>query len=159
MPAPPSKKPISVASRAAAPARRRTTNNWLIIGVVVMCFAAVLVFAGWDVFRTSDPSDGTGENVPSTSLQSRDRSPQTHEGDRSSILEAANSDTDALVDDDGETLWSSPTDGVPLQLAYLPPGVQIVVALRPAALIEHPEWEKVYAALEPTGQRGIRYVH
>ena len=38
-----------------------------------------------------------------------------------------------LVDDDGQTLWISPTDGQPLDLAYLPPGVQIIVALRPGS--------------------------
>ncbi len=48
-----------------------------------------------------------------------------------------------------ETLWVSPTHGPPLDLAYLPPGVEIILALRPAELLAHPEGEKVIAALGP----------
>jgi hypothetical protein len=51
--------------------------------------------------------------------------------------------TTALIDDDGKTLWESPTHGPPLSLAYLPPGCQIILALRPAALAGDPQGEKV----------------
>ena len=63
-----------------------------------------------------------------------------------------------LVDDDGKTLWVSPTHGSPLDLAYLSPGAQIIAVLRPAALLQHPEGEKVRAALGPTGQAEIKFV-
>ena len=49
----------------------------------------------------------------------------------------------------------SPTDGPPLDLAYLPPGVEIVLALRPAELMAHPEGKKVVAALGPLGESAI----
>ncbi len=42
-----------------------------------------------------------------------------------------------LVDDDGKTLWQSPTEGKPLQLHWLPPGAQLLIAARPADLIAH----------------------
>jgi hypothetical protein len=54
-----------------------------------------------------------------------------------------------LVDDDGQTLWMSPTDGKPLDLGYLPLGVQIVVALRPKEFEDHVESAKVFSALGP----------
>ncbi|HJT36608.1 MAG TPA: hypothetical protein VJ783_31585, partial [Pirellulales bacterium] len=41
------------------------------------------------------------------------------------------------------TIWQSPTHGEPLDLAYLAPGCQMIVALRPAELIDQPEWEKL----------------
>lgn len=63
-----------------------------------------------------------------------------------------------VIDDDGRTLWESPTHGQPLDLAYLPPGVQIIAALRPKALANHPEGQKVLAALGPLGQRGLQYL-
>ena len=42
-----------------------------------------------------------------------------------------------------QPIWQSPTSGEPLDLAYLAPGAQVVLALRPAALVQHGEWEKL----------------
>ncbi len=63
-----------------------------------------------------------------------------------------------LRDDDGKTLWASPTAGSPLSLAFLPPGSQIMLALRPAALLGHSEGPKVIAALGPSGALGIQWI-
>jgi hypothetical protein len=60
-------------------------------------------------------------------------------------------DDSQLIDDDGKTLWESPTHGRPVKVAYLPPGCQIILALRPAELLARPESEKIVAALGPTG--------
>ncbi len=60
--------------------------------------------------------------------------------------------------DDSKTLWASPTDGRPLNLGYLSPGAQIIAVLRPAALLAHPEADKIRAALGPAGQRGVESV-
>lgn len=43
----------------------------------------------------------------------------------------------------GDTIWESPTSGPPLDLAYLAPGAQAIVALRPAQLASRSEWEKL----------------
>jgi hypothetical protein len=43
-------------------------------------------------------------------------------------------ETLALVDDDGETLWAPPTSGPPLDLSFLPPGCQIIIAARPSQM-------------------------
>ena len=64
----------------------------------------------------------------------------------------------ALVDDDGRTLWAAPTAGQPLDLAFMPAGVQIIVAMRPEALAAHPEGEKVLAALGPIGRNAMQYL-
>ena len=48
-----------------------------------------------------------------------------------------------LIDDDGRTLWASPTHGPPLDLAYLPPGVEIILAVRPAELLAHAEGRRL----------------
>ncbi|HEY2895082.1 MAG TPA: hypothetical protein VGJ16_12735 [Pirellulales bacterium] len=60
--------------------------------------------------------------------------------------------------DEGKLLWESPTNGHPLNLGYLSPGAQIIAVLRPAVLLEHPEAEKIRAALGPAGQRGIESI-
>lgn len=43
----------------------------------------------------------------------------------------------------GEPVWDSPTAGKPLALNYLTRGVSMVVALRPAELIKHSEFERL----------------
>ena len=61
------------------------------------------------------------------------------------------SDTAPLAADDraeairsiGDTIWQSPTHGEPIDLAYLAPGCQLIVALRTAELLDQPEWEKL----------------
>src|SRR3954452_773216 len=63
-----------------------------------------------------------------------------------------------IVDDDGKSQWVSPTHGKPLDLAYLSPGAQIIVALRPAELLKQGEGEKIRQALGPLGQHAIETV-
>jgi hypothetical protein len=43
----------------------------------------------------------------------------------------------------GQPIWQSPTSGEPLDLAWLPPGAQVILALRPAELAQQGEWEKL----------------
>ncbi|HWB09759.1 MAG TPA: protein kinase [Pirellulales bacterium] len=43
----------------------------------------------------------------------------------------------------GQPIWQSPTDGEPLDLAWLPPGAQVILALRPAQLAQQGEWDKL----------------
>ena len=40
-----------------------------------------------------------------------------------------------LIEDDGETLWASPTDGDPVDLAWTPPGAQLFVTINIADLL------------------------
>ena len=63
-----------------------------------------------------------------------------------------------LVEDDGKTMWASPTDGPPIDLAGLPMGCELFVALRPAELLGTMEGEKLLAALGPRGQLGREYL-
>jgi len=60
-----------------------------------------------------------------------------------------------VVDDDGESLWVSPTAGAPISLSYLPQGTRLVLHVRPAKLLAHGEGEKVLAALGPWGQEVV----
>jgi hypothetical protein len=112
------------------------------------CLAITILLAAWGVFGKS-----AGDNA--TSAKSRRQSPATN---RPATPRAGATPTDApftLVDDDGQSLWMSPTEGRPLNLAYLPPGVQIIVVLRPDALAGHTEGKKVLEALGPIGQLGL----
>jgi hypothetical protein len=61
-----------------------------------------------------------------------------------------------LIDDDGQTLWVSPTAGRPLDLAHLAPGAQLIVVIRPDALADHPEGTKILDSLGPLGKRAMQ---
>ena len=65
-------------------------------------------------------------------------------------------DRETVVDDpEGKLLWASPTMGPPIELHYVPAGMQCFVYLRLAELAAHPECEKVLAALGPWGQGAV----
>ena len=53
-----------------------------------------------------------------------------------------------VVDDD-RLPWASPTDGVPIDLKMMPPGGQMFVVVRPAALLATPHGAKVLSAFGP----------
>src|SRR6185295_8787877 len=59
-----------------------------------------------------------------------------------------------LVDDDGASLWASPTDGAPIGLQYLPSGSELYLALRPAEILAQAEGKRVLDALGPGGAWG-----
>ena len=54
--------------------------------------------------------------------------------------------------------WASPTSGLPPSLAYLPPGAQLVLLVRPAALLADDEGRRFVAALGPAVGAGLRWL-
>ena len=80
------------------------------------------------------------------------------------VAEATNTPTEEttarsiVVDDDGRSLWVSPTAGEPISLKYLPQGTQLVLHLRTAEMLSHPEGEKVFSALGPWGEQLVARV-
>jgi len=54
-----------------------------------------------------------------------------------------------LVDDDGQTLWVSPTAGGPLELNYVPFGAQVVIVTRPADILRGTEGQMAFEGLGP----------
>jgi len=67
--------------------------------------------------------------------------------------------TSNLIEDDGRTLWESPTDGAPLELRYLPSGAQVILAWRPSDLLNGPEGPKIIAALGPAADSSFDHLH
>jgi hypothetical protein len=110
-----------------------------------------LIIAAWDIFRAETDRDAV------TQRETKRRAPPIAKPDnrpRQSAA-AASSVNDELIDDDGQTLWTSPTAGEPLDLSYLPPGLQLIVAVRPDAIHAHPEGAKITASLGPLGKKAL----
>lgn len=119
---------------------RKRRRELLVVGGVLAVLAGVLAYAARGVWTGQQRQPGPAAK------------PQAMVGP---AIERPAEPASDLVDDDGKTLWAAPTDGPPLDLAYLPPGVEIILALRPAKLLAHPEGEKVLAALGPLGEEAV----
>lgn len=122
--------------------RRGKYANLLIVGGVLAAMAAVLAFAARDAWRAGDVGPAVVAKPQAAAEARAERKP-------AQIAESS------VIDDDGESLWVSPTDGRPLDLAYLPPGVEIILALRPRAILSTGEAAKIVAALGPDGEAVI----
>ncbi len=61
-----------------------------------------------------------------------------------------------LIEDNGRTLWAAPTDGKAIDLAYLPPGCQMIVALRPEAIVASDSAKATLRALGPGIERLVQ---
>lgn len=144
----------TISRRSASSSRSRTT--YAILGGLGLALFAVLGGAWW--FWGSDRGQQATTSkakpaVPATEKAATQAAANTAADDASSPKTAklqAN-----LVDDDGETLWVSPTSGQPLDATYLPSGAQLILALRPAEILNSPEGPKLLAALGPAGEAAI----
>jgi hypothetical protein len=72
--------------------------------------------------------------------------------DPSSASSAPGPVTANVVQDDGQTLWASPTAGQPILLRFVPPGAQLFLVVRPAEMIATQEGGRVLKALGPRFQ-------
>lgn len=146
---------------AASATRRRRRYEKFIVSGVLFVLAVALAVLGRDVFLGEQ---GAGSREQRTEIQGRGaRSEEKEAAVEGSALPTVEQpsptrDEDSPVEDDGQTLWSSPTDGPPLDLTYLPPGAQIILAVRPTALAANAEGEKILTALGPIGSRAIELV-
>ncbi|HXT60364.1 MAG TPA: protein kinase [Pirellulales bacterium] len=69
--------------------------------------------------------------------------PQALDEQAARQVAAATEGTPEAIQSIGPTIWQSPTEGEPLDLAYLAPGAQVILALRPAEIVSRPEWQKL----------------
>ncbi len=137
----------------------RPRNQYLILAGVLACVTVALVVAGRNVlFRPSQPLVPANIDQPISQQARSETTVASSQPSHPPAKKDSTSEKTPLVDDDGKTLWVSPTNGPPLDLAYLSPGAQIIAVLRPAALLQHPEGEKLRAALGPAGQAEIKFV-
>lgn len=68
------------------------------------------------------------------------------------VSKAPTKPSDGLIADDGRTLWASPTAGEPVDLSTVPDGSDLILHLRPAALLASEEGRRVWRALGPAGE-------
>ena len=149
-----SKQPAAKPSIVLRP-KPPQSNPWPIIVAFGVFLVIALVAAGRNFFfgAAQPPVEQQAENAKGKAAE-QSKAPAVEplaETDK----QKAEPPPSPVIDDDGKTLWVSPTEGKPLDLSWLSPGAQIIVSLRPAALLKMDEGEKVRAALGPVGQQAI----
>jgi len=135
--------------RKAAPPR----GIWWLVGAAAATLLVLAIGVVWFQNASEQPTPAT----PGIS-----QSPPTPATETLSPAEAAppvETTTSNLIEDDGRTLWESPTDGAPLELQYLPSGAQVIFVWRPADLLNSPEGPKIVAGLGPAADSMFEHLH
>ena len=122
----------------------RRRSNWPTMWGILLCVAAGLMMAGSFAYFFGPTEIERGS--PPARLPIGVNAPTTAPVDAAASTAELNEQRIELIDDDGRTLWVSPTTGPPLDLSYLPPGCQIMVALRWRDLLRHDEGIKLVNA-------------
>ncbi len=152
--------PTTAVGRAAR--ERAKKKKQLVFAGVAVVAAIVVSILGIVVLLNSgaiprpapSPSGGgvaPGGRVPSVPVTTPDRGPAVTSSTRESsgtgtgVSSPAASTT--MVEDDGDLLWTSPTDGPPISLDLLPGGAQVFVIARPRELLATDEGQRVLRAM------------
>lgn len=155
----------SLAERRAAQKQRRLVRQ-LITGTIL----AVIVVVSLMVFSTfqhraglepaKDPGVAQQEGPPSTpSPQTPSSTGHPPHGEQTPMSPTPSTRSAAkVVEDDGQTMWISPTAGDAVPLAYLPSGCQLLLVLRPAALLQLDDAGAIAHALGPRGEGAIAWL-
>ncbi|HEV3138798.1 MAG TPA: hypothetical protein VGZ26_12865, partial [Pirellulales bacterium] len=146
---------------ANRPAKRRSVSP-LAIAIAMVGVLTVILLAGLlsSSQQSAEPSQPTkiATAEPAETSSSHDVTdlvtPMAGPSDSTGLSNAASKAKTAAtpIEDDGETLWVSPTAGQPVELNYLPSGAQVLLVLRPAELLATSEGAKLFDALGPAGE-------
>ncbi|QDU55161.1 hypothetical protein [Aeoliella mucimassa] len=144
---------VSLAEKRAA--KRKSKLPGLVIAAVsAACVVLVILIVATLMRGGGQPADPLAEQA--TGQAPANRSP--NESRATSEPDHVEPAEPALVEDDGKTMWVSPTAGPPIDLAGLPMGCEMFLAMRPADLMATPEGEKWLAALGPRGGQAEHYL-
>lgn len=128
------------------PRSRKSGFPWILATVGLLAVGGIIV--GLVLLSGNDQSSAPAAPKAATVNEGFETAPQPTESPHPS----------PKIADDGESLWVSPTQGVPLDASYLLPGTQLILHVRVADLLSHSEGDKVLAALGPWGQKVIREI-
>lgn len=127
----------------------------IVAGLVLVVSIATIFLVSSLSDTSSDEVDAEGEKPAEEAARQvasqKEQTPAAKPPAEGDLEKEAEDSRETLIDDDGETLWASPTAGEAISLEYIPAGTPMLLHLRPAELLAHPEGEKVFAGLGPWG--------
>ncbi len=147
-------------SAGAAALQPKSVN---LLAIVAIAAAALLALAGLAAYFLLSDKESTVKRPIGAAVDGAARAadagastvalPQRESASNGSAPSSDDvADNTTLVDDDGTTLWVSPTAGAPLDVKYVPSSAQVLLALRPAELLAQDEGARLLAALGPEAE-------
>jgi serine/threonine protein kinase len=130
-------------------ARQRAKRRQKMIGMVLVGVLLIGGLIGGVGYLLRGGNSGTTEVTQGEGNPTATDGTQTH-SEPSSINYDANAATPQIViEDDGESLWESPTQGGPIELKQIPNTPRLLAILRPSDLLKQPEGGRLWNALGP----------
>jgi hypothetical protein len=149
-------------AKAQASIQRRQKLQWLQpLLVLGSCLLVGCVFAGIYMFGDQISLDKSAQSDSQPDRNARKSKDNVAVRFAARNAEDPISDgvvpvvSQVLVEDDGTTLWETPTEGGRLELDFLPPAPKIVLHLRPKQLLAQPEGQRMEKAMGPDFFRTI----
>ncbi len=134
--------------------KKRLRKKLIMLGTALVLLVAIAggSYAAWPYISVV-----LGAEPKNKESNGTDPAPGTPEGSGQQGGDQANDgDVDSsgvkVVPDDGKLLWASPTTGPPINANYVPSGVRVLLAARPADIIASSQGEQIFAALGPDFQ-------
>ena len=145
--------------------RRAAQKQHLFVKKIILATTVAIVIVGGGIIISQlnratvhDPPIASSEPSPELSRHEPEASPTSPVPNEQSKDTEVGTATLALVDDDGQTMWVSPTHGSPLELVHLPAESQFILILRPGDLHASGELDRIAAAMGPYGEAGIAWL-
>lgn len=158
------------ASRASALTERirkrklqRKITSLVVLGMMAIA-TVVGGYYGYKLVLNPDEIADNGEQVDTPPDANPDTPPVEPTPDVEPMPEAPTGPQ--LVQDDGQTLWASPTDGQPIDLTGVPNDTRLALVVRTSDLTSNPEGDRILRALGPDfaalrqqleGELGVRF--
>ncbi len=143
---PPLVRPLPVSRRR----RSQAWKSWLAVALVVGAAVAVAYYGQRYLTEQSAEStsleqraEGNASVAPGEPVTSDTRQPEAN------ALPKADGSTPVLSEDDGVSLWASPTSGSPWLFELVPPAPLLVLAVRPSDIEASAEGRRLLKALGP----------
>lgn len=136
---------VSLMKRRTKKRNKTVVAGGIFVGAVVLLLVVGLLLTSQDDGKTQ-PEKAVAV-VPTESLDTSTTATTSNSADQQEPANEKVSEQNPVAKEPiqgvGQSIWQSPTGGEPIDLAWLPSGVQVVVALRPAELTKQSEWPKL----------------
>lgn len=145
--------------------RRRKKKSFRVAAIVWGMTAVGLIIALFGISRwleSPNPGRGTAQ-TPATGLPAVVENSVTPENPTAAqptpVAAGATSNwIQKIVEDNGETLWESPTNGPAIDFSHLAPGASVLLVIRPSELARQAESPKLAAAFGQPFQEYISWL-
>ncbi|MEW4562197.1 protein kinase [Bremerella sp. JC770] len=142
---------------------QRKITSLVVLGVMAIAAIVGGVYGYGIIFPSDDIADN-GDQVENPPEENPDNPPvePPPEVDPEPVAPTG----PQLVQDDGQTLWASPTDGQPIDLTGVPSDTRLALVVRTSDLTGNPEGDRILRALGPDfaalrqqleGELGVRF--